>query len=281
MPIPRRDRSARYAFTLIELLVVIAIIAILAAMILPALANAKRKGLRAQCISNMHQIYLGVSIYAGDFNDMYPIWIDTPGGHPLNQINGEHYTRYIVGPQAAPANAHVPATPSTQFEINNLGYAFTGGQLGNPRVLFCPSFSPDSMLSAEKYSTPTFMSTGTDGITRSTVMFNPRIVNASAYDADKKNRIRAFQRTIDAKGHRLFAIDYLESKSTGGVDYTSVGFAHFPSKGWDVLFNDGSASFIYSTAAFNIAIAPNFVTAESQTSAMQYDSIFNALETSR
>ena len=122
------------------------------------------------------------------------------------------------------------------------------------------------------------MSTGTDGITRSTVMFNPRIVNASGYDADKKNRIRAYQKTVDSRGHGIFALDYLESKASGGVDYTPVGFAHYPSKGWDVLFNDGSASFVYSTAAFNIAIAPNFVTAESQTSAMQYDSIFNALE---
>jgi len=62
----------RHGFTLIELLVVIAIIAILAALLLPALAKAKQKGKGIVCISNLKQIGLVMSMYTGDFSDTYP-----------------------------------------------------------------------------------------------------------------------------------------------------------------------------------------------------------------
>ncbi len=116
-------------FTLIELLVVIAIIAILAAMLLPALAAAKQRAWTTSCISNLHQIGLAMRMFADDNNEFLSR-IRRPNlmGHRLIPDTHKHgWMEQIVSyASATPTSITVPATSSCRWPTRRPFNYFNG-----------------------------------------------------------------------------------------------------------------------------------------------------------
>ena len=123
------DSLRQRGFTLVELLVVIAIIALLAALLLPALARAKEHARRAKCLSNLKQVSLAIKHFAIDQEGYYPWHVNPSEGGTYGPLAGESWRHFLA----------------------------TSNELDTPKILVCPSDSGTK-------STVINWSSGADGL---------------------------------------------------------------------------------------------------------------------
>ena len=115
----KKQIKQKSAFTLIELLVVIAIIAILAAMLLPALAAAKKKAQKINCVNNLKEVGLAFHEWEGDNGDRYPMAV------PSAQGGAQEYV-------SSSAVAATKLNPGMVFMVMS-------NELSTPKILYCTS----------------------------------------------------------------------------------------------------------------------------------------------
>jgi prepilin-type N-terminal cleavage/methylation domain-containing protein/prepilin-type processing-associated H-X9-DG protein len=196
-----KKQAERSGFTLIELLVVIAIIAILAAMLLPALAKAKEKANRTTSMNNLKQWGLAQNMYLGDssevlpatkiptgtpgtgsnYNEDAPQWVDLTGIEFMNQQNGTSYGRNAWFNALPP---YVSGVPLWQIAISPTG----PGNFNDSRSIYhCPTAANEGIDPTRQGNTLYvpfhygMNSKGTDGLPTGTLLKSGMIRNSSAF----------------------------------------------------------------------------------------------------
>jgi type II secretory pathway pseudopilin PulG len=149
---------------LIELLVVIAIIAILAAMLLPALSKAKEKAKAISCLSNTRQLGLATMLYLGDYNDSYPYGVNVRSGMPSTWVDPTAWhmalLKYVGGSSERGTDVFACPSerPSDTFPMAN-GVQFQASYRANEHIFRVVGGAADGPLRATQLRSPAQMLT--------------------------------------------------------------------------------------------------------------------------
>ena len=209
-------RNQRFGFTLIELLVVVSIVALLVALLLPALNGAREAARVVLCSSNLRQLGLRLGVYAADADDMLPRW--TPTVYP--------WAAYLLYDGSQPMS---------------LGMLVRQREINTPQLFYCPSqvdehFQYDSAVN--RWFHP-------GGYTRTSYYYAPRDARGvflmdllPTTDDDRYTEgppdTRGWVRLLDV-GNQAYLTDHP----------TSIwGFSHLDLSGFNALYGDGHVTFV-------------------------------------
>jgi prepilin-type N-terminal cleavage/methylation domain-containing protein/prepilin-type processing-associated H-X9-DG protein len=220
----KRNKESAAAFTLIELLVVIAIIAILAAMLLPALAKAKERAYTIACVSNLRQINLGMTLYADDAHGLYPMSGGIiPWGQKDPQTHAASWMEQIV---SSIGNTNVYHCPSNKLFPSDQQSDFN--YFNGCRAAYIVSAGADASVDTKRILFPSAFVLSGDTLWDSQ---SPQAAQAQAIDADKD--------------------DYSQNCVGGFVNSEGLEFKlwQIHSQGQNILFSDGHVKWYkaYST----------------------------------
>ena len=198
------DQSSKRCkgFTLIELLVVIAIIAILASLLLPALAQSKERALRSNCLSNIRQQAIALTLYANDFDDLLPI-------------------RSTFSYSLSPDNKIPRSEKQANEFLTGLGKLYSS-YIPSPKVFYCPSLRTKESINLHydgpygwQKNYPFHTTGGSNGINCGYIYL---------FDSDFKNSKRLSELSNEALSSDFFPLGFGE-------------FCHMT--GYNVAYGDG------------------------------------------